>query len=336
MITRLASFVLLLAVAGCPAGQGPEPSRSTKGQVHRRRTNSSLAARLAKKIAPEHAVVFLPRKEALGLFRMPSKEGVPEPGARPIAQLRRGQTVRFFEEVNAGVGLGAPTWTKVSADGRVGLVVNRSLITEERLKRSPSGGWAVFSAISGCPGEDEPCSADTWLLRLADKPSTPALVISKDGDQLDQVSWSPDGRRVAISQSPLGGVPGPYIKVIDLGTLAQVTLPKNKHIVSATFGPDGSLYVRGGETSVDDTLYVLDPSGMRVLYSEPGTHFGMPPDHEQWEAPPAPHPVTFVQGGMIEAHFYRKQTEVTVRLRADGTVISRKVTPMGIAPRGVP
>lgn len=216
----------------------------------------------------------------------------PEQGAD--LTLAEGEAVTYVDE-NAGVGLGDAT-AVVEARGVRGAVPNARVVTEARLRRSPDGRAAVFSAIATC---GDLCHVEVWLLGAG---GARTRVTSEAGPDA-VVAWSPDGARVAVGS---GG--------LQIVTVADGHVTEVASFTAPAWASDGTLFARGSVT--DDAVFIVaDGAPPRRLFGAPGR----PPAPTAGEAAPDPTPVAIERDGrVLRAEFRRGPRTVTVRAGRDG------------------
>jgi hypothetical protein len=222
-------------------------------------------------------------------------------GVAPIA-LRDGEPVRYLED-DAMMGVEEGT-ALIEARGVRGRVPNGAVITEERLRRSPDGRWAVFSAIESC---GDFCHSGLRLLSreqrrdLCDAPlcAGPAPI----------VRWSADGRTLVIDSHG--------VRVISLGTLAVRSVSS---VGSPVFSPAGRLFVRG-VTEDDGVFEVTDAPEPRRLFGASGRAAVSTADAEL--APPTQ--VVFESdGAVLCAGFLRGRQVRYARASLDGRPVAAR------------
>jgi hypothetical protein len=219
-------------------------------------------------------------------------------GAAPL-QLRDGERVRYIDN-DAQMGNSDGT-ARIEARGVQGRVPNGAVITEERLRRSPDGRWAVFSTIQSC---GDYCHAGLVLLGASAR---------RDLCEYEQcagpevgVAWSSDGQRLAVGSTQL--------VIVSLPTQAIRRINGRS---SPAFSPDGRLFVRG-ITEDDGVFEVTDAADRRVFGARGRAQVSTV------DAPIGPPlPVVFERGGAVLcATFLRRAQNRTARATLDGRAVS--------------
>jgi|GEM_PF-2486488 len=245
--------------------------------------------------APVFSVAeVLPEGRGLIFAERPGAAVTLHPAQGPDIALADGEAVTFFDD-STGVGQGDST-AVVEARGVRGAVPNARVVTEARLRRSPDGRAAVFSAIATC---GDLCHVEVWLLG----PEGARSRITADAGPDVVVAWSPDSARVAV------GSGGLHVVTVADGRVADVA-----DVTAPAWAPDGALFARGA--GADDGVFaVTDGAPPRRLFGAPGR----PPAPAEGEATPDPTPVTIERDGrVLRAEFRRGARTVTVRAGRDG------------------
>lgn len=218
-------------------------------------------------------------------------------GAAAI-ELRDGERVRVIEE-NVGLDVREQT-VEVEARSMRGLVANTAVLTEERLRRSADGRWAVAHVIGEC---GDFCHAN--LLLIGPDGARRSLC----GEELCagpewNVAFSPDGASVAVGSVDLR-----------VATLSGGAVRTVDGYGAPAYAPQGRLFARKlAET--DDGVYEIVASG------EPRRVFaprGQPPrrDPNVPSSPPPP-PVLEQAGAVLCAEFSRGARSVVARATLEG------------------
>jgi hypothetical protein len=220
-------------------------------------------------------------------------------GVAPIA-LRDGERVRYLE-VDAMMGVEHGT-ALIEARGVRGRVANGAVITEERLRRSPDGRWAVFSAIESC---GDFCHSGLRLLSLAQRRDLCDAPLCAGPDPI--VAWSADGRSLVVDSHG--------VRVIALGALAVRAVSS---VGSPVFSPAGRLFVRG-VTEDDGVFEVTDAPEPRRVFGASGRAAVSTADSEV--APPTQ--VVFEgDGAVLCAGFLRGRQVRYARASLDGRPVA--------------
>jgi hypothetical protein len=258
------------------------------------------------KLAIALAAAALP---AAALAQVPPKMEAPQAVifmAKPGDVLTVGDTkwkdgdkiVYIADDAEIGTGQDAVATIAKTKGGATTSVPNPHVLTEERLKRSPDGNWAVFSALRACA---DFCYADVWLIGQKAR-----LKITGEAGPDVTVAFSADGKQASIG--------GRALHVVDLATVKSA---EHSTVTSPSYAPDGTLWARG--IANDDAAYTLvDGTWKRVVKLA-----GKSPSPEPGADPGDPTPVRF-EGEVLIVEFDRGNYTHEVRATRAGKILKKK------------
>lgn len=258
------------------------------------------AAAVAAAPGPSLAIFSGPLAEGVGVILAENPRATvtltPEQqGVAPI-ELRFGERVRYLSD-DAGMGNDSGT-ALIEARGVQGRVPNGAVILEERLKRSPDGQWAVFSAIESC---GDACHSSVRLLSARQAPRDLCSEPLCGGPEIG-VAWSADHNTLAVGSYDL--------RVVTLATGAIRTI---ESMTSPAFSSSGRLFVRG--IGDDDGVFeVTDAPAPRRVFGMAGR--ARSADDAATSNDPA---VVFEQdGAVICGAFFRRSQMRYMRVTIEG------------------
>ena len=243
------------------------------------------AAQVPPKMAAPQAVIFTAKAgEVLTVADAKWKDG--------------DKIIYIADDAEIGTGKDAVATIAKTKGGATASVPNTSVLTEERLKRSPDGNWAVFSALRACA---DFCYADVWLVG-----SKTRLKITGEAGPDVTVAFSADGKQAAIG--------GRALHLVDLATSRAA---EHSTVTSPSYASDGTLWARG--IANDDAAYTLvDGTWKRVVRLA-----GKSPTPEPGADPGDPTPVRF-EGEVLVVEFDRGNYTYEVRATRAGKVLKKK------------
>lgn len=161
----------------------------------------------------------------------------------------------------------------VEAGGKQGTVLNREVVFDSDIQRSPKGDFAVVTPLVECV---DTCDHEAWLVHGSVKRS---LVLEHTVDTA--AAWDPQGTNVAVG----GGH-----KLVLIKLPSGEVLSETDGYVGPAYAPDGTLYVR------DENFGVFTFANEKAKKVGKGKRPKVP----DGEFPADPKPVTFGPDGKFK------------------------------------
>lgn len=271
---RMLALAVVASLAGCKQAEPSAKSGSAAPKVADGAGSGSGSSAVAA--APDPGP-FLPAtlEEAKGIIFTAKAGGAIEVKAKDgtVVKLADGARVDVVESNAPSIDTGEEVDRSaigIASGGKQLVVLATLVMTEETLRRSPDGKYAVFGAPHAC---GEICTPQLY-------------VVASDGRRMDLgsglfdvVAWRPDSKELAISYPVLSLVSLPEWKRTEV---SDYTAP--------AYAPDGTLYVRDQRGSA----YTLVAGKAKRVYKAPKRPAG---NSEGDAGANEPQPVEFDEGG---------------------------------------
>lgn len=230
-----------------------------------------------------------------GVVRM-TREGA------PAVELRDGERVRV---VTTAPGMGESEQNvEVEVRSMRGSVPNTAVITEESLRRSSDGRWAIVHAIESC---GDFCHAQ--LILLGPEGARRSLCGNEPcaGPEL-VVAFNADGSAVAVGSDDLR-----------VTALSDTTTRTISGFGSPVYAPQGRLFVRSLSETDDGVYEVVAAGDPRRVLTAPGRPTRQPADVPRSPPPPV---VLEQNGTVLCADFSRGRAARVARATLDGRAVA--------------